>query len=520
MDSMKTYGIVFRVSKIDDKNVWLRASYLVEGTVNSNGDIVDKYEKIYKSISSSSDLDSNEEYFGFGVSQSDLQGFFKEKGYPQSQALKPEVCANFYFEFARRYVFILEKGSNGNYDLCYSVNLYTKNCKEVELDKNIMRQLIDELLASRDNISPNSNLAVLDSNTNPYDPKELLKKVKKRVVGQDEAAFQLISTVCKNLKYSRIEGMKTNVLLYGPTGCGKTELVRSLAKEMDLPLVIEDVTNYTANGYVGDSVKSILRRLYVVSNNDMGLAERGIIFLDEFDKLASPSSGKTVNKTEVQEELLKIVEGVKINLNDTNKTTEQLMMDTSNITFILGGAFTELLEEKKKKTSVIGFTSCEQEQTNDQDVVELTNEDFVKYGIIPEMVGRVPIKIPIRQLGPKDLEKVLTTSSISCLTLYETALLSTDKVTVVYEDKGKFISKVALEADALHAGARGLKTIVDKVFLPVVSRISTTEPYRRELLLSPATVENPNEFVLKKVKREKNELSKGTGKTNQSYRQG
>jgi len=380
--------------------------------------------------------------------------------------------------------------------------------------------LIDELLASRDTISPNSTLAVLDSRTITYNPTELLKKVKQRVVGQDEAAFQLISTVCKNLKYSRIEGMKTNILLYGPTGCGKTELVRSLAKEMDVPLVIEDVTNYTANGYVGDSVKSILRRLYVVSNNDMAVAERGIIFLDEFDKLASPSSGKTVNKTEVQEELLKIVESVKINLNDTNKTTEQLMMDTSNITFILGGAFTELLEEKKKKTSVIGFDFSEQEQTNDQPVVELTNEDFVKYGIIPEMVGRVPIKIPIRQLEPKDLEKVLTTSSISCLRLYETALLSTDKVTVVYEDKGKFISKVASEADALHTGARGLKTIVDKIFLPSISRIGTTEPYRRELLLSTKTVENPNEFVLKKVKRENNELSNGTRKANQSHRQG
>ena len=291
--------------------------------------------------------------------------------------------------------------------------------------------------------------------------------------------------------------MKSNILLYGPSGCGKTELVRSLAKELDIPLVIEDMTSYTASGYVGDSVKSILRRLFVNSGNDMSRAEKGIVVLDEIDKLASTDSRENVNKTDVQEELLKMMEGSKVNINDTNRTNQQLIMDTSNITFILCGAFTKLSEQKKSK-KIIGFSNIDE---NEQNKLEIDNDEFIQYGLMTELIGRVPIKIPIKQLEIKDLADILWRSSISSLRIYETALLKEDNVKVVYANKPLFINTIAEKAHELGIGARGLKTVVDETFLEATSEIGASSTSKRVLFVSDRTIEDPSDYVLRKVKK-------------------
>lgn len=338
----------------------------------------------------------------------------------------------------------------------------------------------------------------------PYliNPKVLLDKVTKRVVGQQEAASQLIGTVCKNLKYGNYAGMKSNILLYGPSGCGKTELVRSLAKELNIPLVIEDMTSYTASGYVGDSVKAILRRLFVNSDNNMEKEEKGIIVLDEIDKLASTDSRENVNKTDVQEELLKMIEGAKININDSNRTNQQLIMDTSNITFILCGAFTKLNEQMKPQR-VLGF-STDSEGMDKK--IEVDNDAFIQYGLMTELIGRVPVKIPIKPLEIEDLEAILSHSSISSLRIYETALLKEDRVKVIYANRPLFVKAVAKKAHELGTGARGLKTIVDETFLPATSEIGSSVPSKRLLFVSKETIDDPKIYTLRKAKKGNYEL--------------
>lgn len=503
MDDKKMYGISFAIEIIDGKNLFLKPYSILEGFINSDGNFIDKYEKIYKSASSTLTEEDYNNIYGFGISSDELKEFFEHMGYPKSYTESLKQCANIYYEFAKKYIFILERDKNGIPN-CHAINLYTKNSTQVDLGKNVMYQLIDEMVSNKEDEYRQKKY-----NNNPrYNSKEIIEKLKRRVIGQDDAIESLVTTVCKNLRYGNYEGMKSNVLLYGPPGCGKTEIVRSLAKEMDLPVVIEDGTNYTANGYVGDSVKKILRRLYTAANNDIEKAQKGIIFLDESDKLASTSSSRTVNKTDVQEELLKIIEGGHIDLNDGNKTQEELIMDTSQITFILGGAFDKLYASKKHRR--IGF--CMEEEKEEE--VKITNKDFIDYGILAEMVGRIPVKIPIRKLDVQDLETILTHSSISCLRIYESALYSEDNVKIVYTNKNEVVHTIADRASSLGIGARGLKTVVDGIFLPVIKEISSTTKEKRELVLSKETVEEPNKFVLKKKRRDNYELSKGARQTN------
>lgn len=511
MEVKTKYGILFNAEVIDDKNMLLNPCYIIDGTVNYNDVILDKYEKTYKKIYMTTNNKDYDTLYGFGIDEEALLGYFKDKGYPSSQADYPEICANFYLELAKKYVFILEKTTDDKKFTCYAIDLKTKKTKIVDINKDLVHQLEPELDTSKQEKLNNANH---HSKTKKYyNPETVLGRVTKRVIGQNEAAYQLVGTICKNLKYGNFEGMKSNILLYGPSGCGKTELMRSIHQELGVPVIVEDITNYTANGYVGDSVKKILRRLFVSCNCDIDKVEKAVVFLDEFDKLASTSSNATVNKTDVQEELLKMIEGGMVDINDSNRTNQQLYIDTSNITFVLGGAFSKLLE--KKKSNPIGFN----ETSKEEPVVELGNKELISYGIISEIAGRLQVKIPIRKLEIDDLENLLMNSSVSCLKIYEKALLARDKVKIVYENKREFVRKVAMKASTLDSGARALKTVIDETFLPATYEISKTYPQSRELLVSADTIDNPKQYVLKKVRRDNYELPTSVGRRDQCYKQ-
>ncbi len=488
------YGILLETIRLGDKII-LRPDSIVKGSLNGDF-MVDEYIQYYSILNKFSQVYSEKKVIGFPISEIDLKNYYRNNGYNNYEYV--DLCAGLYKDFCDQYIFVLEKDKGKVF--CYAINLNDKKGKKVFLNENLLTQLSkEEVVLKIDNVDTKK---ISDDNDNLLNTDTIYENVTKRVIGQDDAARTLIRTIRRNLKYSSYEGVKSNILLYGPTGCGKTELIRSISDAFDVPVIIEDMTSYTASGYVGDSVLNILKRLYTASNNNMAKAEHGIIMLDEFDKLSSNDARETVNKTDVQEELLKIIEGCHYNLYDSNKTNKSLIMDTSNITFILGGAFSSFFENNKNP---IGFVNDQ----NNMETKVMDDEDLKRYGIIPELIGRISVCIPVRKLTKEDLEHILLRSSISSLKIYEKALQEIDNVHVHYINKRILIKKIAEEAYSQNIGARGLKRIVDNIFESAIDNIDNGENCERELLLSPEVVEDNNKYILKKVKRGKNELSSG-----------
>ncbi len=501
------YGILFDVSRLG-KKILLKPSYLIKGGMDE-GVLYDEYSNTYHLLNHINQVNSNNKLFGFPIADYEIKKCFKNLGYENYEYI--DLCAGIYKEICEQFIFILENNNNNNKMSCYAINLLDKTSMKVNLKENLFSQINIDFNNKNLN-NRNNNRVVTDEAVEEIPDEEgyvlntdfIYKKVTSRVIGQDAAVQSVIRTISRNLKYANYESMKSNILLYGPSGCGKTEIVRSIAKECKVPVLIEDMSNYTANGYVGDSVKTILKRLYLASNRDMSKAEHGIVMLDEFDKLTSINPRETVNKTDVQEDLLKIVEGGSFNINDSNKTDKQLIMNTDNITFIFAGAFGRVADKHKE---VLGFTN-----NNYDSVLEktMTRQDLKDYGIIPEMISRISLLVPIKKLKTIDLEHILARSSISSLKIYERALWEEDNVKVIYANKYAFIKKMAMEAAKEDMGARGLKSVVDRVFEPAVAAIGNMDRNcPKELIMSNDVFSDSNNFVLKKVKRGQNELSKG-----------
>jgi len=517
----QVFAISFIPEYISKDRIMLRPSHIIDGELLDEA-ILDCYDNVFNSVEFTTNLDEYSSMYGLLITSEELIKYAKSKKFPESITEFPELCAKLYFNSLNEYVFILEQKE------CletYAFNLQDKTVKLIDINKDGITQLIEpnseKRLAIIKEIQEDSKKAkqqeelekqeeIVEKNEPDFfiNRRELFNKITSRVIGQDEAAFKLVQAICDNQKYGHYEGEKINVLLYGPSGCGKTELIRSLSKELDIPFIVEDMTNYTASGYVGDSIKKIFRRLYFESGNDLARAEHGIVVLDEVDKLASTDSTKTVNTTDVQQELLKVMEGTMIDLNDSNKTVEQFNMNTANITFILCGAFSKFQE--KKQSNPVGFSS---EFIKEEQRTIMTTNDFKKYGLLPEFIGRISCVAPIKPLGKKELEDILNKSSISSLKIKEKALLNEDKVTIVYNDKNKFISRIAEKASTLGVGARGLKMVVDGVFLEAKAEINDERPHERELIISSDMVDDSKAYVLKKKKRgNKHELSIRNGK--------
>ena len=356
--------------------------------------------------------------------------------------------------------------------------------KEIDIYEEQINPTIEKYINEAQKKQTNQQIQNISNNINPHEIKNFLDQY---VIGQDEAKkvlsvaiFNHIQRLQLKIAYPDLVLDKSNVIIVGPSGCGKTHIIKTLAKLYNLPYCICDATSLTESGYVGADVETVLQKLYYASGENIELAEKGIVFIDEIDKKASKNKINTsitrdVSGEGVQQALLKLIEGNEIEVQLSGERrhpyTETITMNTENILFIMSGAFPgiekmiekRVFKTKTKQVIINGTATANRKERNYNEVIPyIEAEDLQNFGLIPEFVGRLPIITYVKKLTEKQLCDILTEPKNSIISQYQTIFEVNNKKLEFQKDALETIANIAIKTNT---GARNLRSLLEKILL-------------------------------------------------------
>ena len=465
--------------------------------------------KSYEKLSEHNKENSNK-YYGFPIKLDELKGVYEFRTKKRSNnSYNPLV--SFYFKYVREKAYYQKYDEIKKYYVTYTIDEH--NCVDVidldldyfdaiyaqvyelefPLKKDELDYELDEYVQSTRNenkefikkVSINKKLK-----GKTLDVKELFNKVSSNVIGQDDAIKKVICAIAKNRMIINSR-MKENVLLYGPTGCGKTEIIRSISEYLDIPVEMVDANDYTIAGYYGKDIDDIIKSLYMKNNNDKEKTEQGIVFIDEIDKICTTDPKNIVSHIGVQQALLKLVEGKDVDITIGKDLSKRITINTSKMTFIFGCSFAFMKENSYTKKTM-GFGNV-----NEKDKLyaeQLNSDNLIKYGLIPELVGRISSISEIKKLTKEDLKTIVLNSKLSQLKLYS-EFLNSMGISLINDEK--FIDAVVNEANKMNTGARSINNIVSHCFEEAMFEILSNFSDYNELILTEDTVKDNKQYILK-----------------------